>query len=168
MDAIMTGREVEQHLGASHIEREKLHATGILVPTGKVGRTTIYARTAVERLAALPWIEPSPPSLIVRLTGPTPADDEEPQTRAWRGWSQDWDEQTQTDAARQWWPARDPEAYIGGTLIAVVGSVIVSQWTPTDWTTNEDARVSFAVDQPRIGIAGRIRLPRGPISVPFL
>lgn len=170
-DMWITGREVEQQLAITYGEREKLRATGLLVPVGTAGRSFLYEADTVASLAQRPDAAVPTPAIVVRLGAPQSTEDEYPRVRQSRGWCNSWDDVTKRDAARMWWPVAKPDRLHDGTLIAVVAHVVVGAWRIDSHEYNESGRVAFSVDEPP-GITdahGRpfsdtvLRLGRGPL-----
>lgn len=144
---LMSGGEVSRRLSVAPRERLKLDACQLITARGTAGGATLYPAEQVEHLANLPPARITTPAIAVRLGIPQSADDESPQLRKWRGWSERWDTSTKADAARMWWRVADPDALIGGTLIATVAHFVVGSWIITGATV-ESGQVRFDIKQP--------------------
>lgn len=149
----MSGQDVQRVLGVAPRERAKLEKTGIITPVGAVGGATLYDARTIEQLAACADASIEPPAVAVRLGVPQSADDEwpnldigSPYHRAWRGWSESWDEETRANAARMWWRVADPDRFRSGLLLALVAQFIVDAWRIRGATV-EDGYVAFTLEQ---------------------
>lgn len=162
---LITGREVERRLAITPQERQRLAATQVIPPVGRIGSALAYDETKVDEIANRgEWIAVKP-VLAVRLGEP------QADQRAWRdwlGWDDTWDEVTKRRAAQGLWPVANASelAERRATLVAVVAIVIVGAWQITSASQVEPPRWLFEVAShpDRQSIVGhQLRLGGGPL-----
>lgn len=164
---LISGRDVETALSIATRERWRYAQTGILIPIGTLKKADVYDKADVDRLCPpqrMP-ITPPRPSIAVRLAEPKQRDDStDPDD--WMGWNEAWTDNRKMEAARKYWAVADPDALIGGALIAIVGRFIVGAWRILEAPSERD-KIAFKVKpDPKLSYleAGTIELGRGPLT----
>lgn len=117
---------VADTLGVSAPAVRRMSACGVLGPQRPTGSFMTWYEDIITEIASRPTIDETtiPPSLVVRMSEPTPA---ESGWRAYSGWTPAGPRSQQRNAVRGDWKIHleHPEQW---ALVAVVGPVVVGAW----------------------------------------
>ncbi len=149
---------VSAALGINRVGAQQLLAGEVAGETYKDDRGGLQAlASAIERLKSWPTVEPTTPTLQVKVTAATWSDSE----ARWRGWHRRLPTPLRRDGVRGWWAVREPDKLLGRTFVATMSGFVVEVATIVGYETGYGKRI-FTLEDPTddaLDLYSNVRLP---------